>query len=241
MSTLRNSKRLPLAAAIAAVSLTSFAKAEDMQINGTVTDVFGHRVVIDSDGTKKLVNFGPKMDGLDIIKAGDKLSVTGEMKKSGEIHAQSLKLSDGREVVLEKDKKSWREWLLGENDDQTPFTEAEAKKFATDAGYIVSGDVSAEKKHFTADATKDGKAFTIEIHRDGKVKDHPKITATDAASAIVKDGYVVVGEVKPVKHHFEALAKKSDKFFEVHAHADGDVKEIRQVDKSDPKWGSQIN
>lgn len=228
------------AGAVVSMLAATAAHAEAVKIEGTVTDLFGHRVVVDAAGGKKLVNFGPKIEGLKGLKAGDKITIEGDLKKSGEVRALSVKLSDGTDVVIAKDHQTWREWLLGDDGDDKPFTEAEAKKIATDKGYQLTGDLVAEKRHFVATATKDGKTVEVDVHRDGTIKEAATFDVAGASAAIAKAGYTVVGEALPVKKHFEALAKKDDKFFEVHARRDGSVDEIKSVDKTDPKWGSQI-
>lgn len=62
----------------------------------------------------------------------------------------------------------------------------------------------------------------------------------EAKDEVIKAGYEVVGEPKPEKKHFEVLGKKDGKFFELHAHKGGDVKNIRTVDATDPKWGTMV-
>lgn len=281
-----------LAAAIAAPSL---ANAEDVDIKGSVGDVFGHRVVLDADSKKYLVNLGPKISELGTVKSGDKLSVKGDLTKSGEVRAYTITLADGKELDVAKDKKSWREWLLGEDsgkhatftaDDakklasdkgytlqgepvaekkhfkakatkdgksfdidlhrdgkiiaETAFGVEDAKKLAKDKGYTLTGEPVAEKKHFAAKATKDGKSYDLDLHRDGTIKEEVAFNADDAKRAIMAKGYDVIGEPQRIKKHYEALTRKSSEYFEVHANRDGAIKEARKVEKTDPKWGAQI-
>lgn len=228
-------------AATAAVSaLAPFAYAEDVLIKGTVTDVFGDRAVIDAGTKKHLVNFGPKVKEV-ALKSGDSIEVDGDLKKSGEVRAHIVTLADGRKVEVGKDKKTWTEWLLGDDkDDGKPFTVTDAKKVASDKGYVLTGEPVSEKKHFVAAATKDGKTVEIDIHRDGEIKEHMAFTADDAKKAAIAKGYDVIGTPDAVKKHFEMLGRKEGRYFEVHAHRDGEVKEARVVEKSDPKWGAQI-
>ena len=281
-----------LAAVIAAPSLAS---AEDVIIKGPVSDVFGHRVVVQSDAKKFLVNLGPKISELGSIKSGDTLAVEGDLTKSGEVRAYNVTLADGKKLEVSKDTKTWREWLLGEDDSknkaftvdeakklaasqgytlqgepiakkkhftakatkdgksfdidlhrngkivaEAAFGVDEAKKLATDKGYTLQGDPVAEKKHFTAKATKDGKSYDLDLHRNGTIRAEIAFNADDAKRAIIAKGYEVVGEPQRIHKHYEALTRKSSEYFEVHANRDGAIKEARKVDKADPKWGAQI-
>ena len=275
--------------------MSSYASAEDVVLKGAVTDVFGHRIVMQSDSKKYLVNIGPKLEEIGALKAGDVVSVDGDLTPGGEVRAFNVVLADGRKVAVVKDKKTWREWLLGEDKDDTAmFTAVEAKKLAADKGYTLQGEPVAEKKHFTAVASKGGKTFDIALHRDGQIdeaamfsvveakklaadkgyslqgepiaeKNHFTAKATkdgksyeldlhrdgsvvekvafgidDAKKAIIAKGYEVIGEPQRFKEHYEALTRKSSEYFEVHAHRDGEVKEARKLDKTDSKWGAQI-
>lgn len=217
------------------------ASAEDVVLKGAVTDVFGHRIVMQSENKKFLVNIGPKLEEIGALKAGDAVSVEGDLTRSGEVRAQTVTLADGRKVVVGKDKQTWKEWLLGEDsDDGKMFTAAEAKKLAVEKGYALTSEPVAEKKHFVAKATKDGKAYDLDLHRDGRIEEKTAFGIEDAKKEIVAKGYDIIGEPQKIKQHYEALARKSSQYFEVHAHRDGEVKEARKIDKTDPKWGAQI-
>jgi len=202
--------------------------AEPMKIQGKITDVFGHRAVVETASGKQLVNFGPKSKDLQQIKAGAEISVDGDMRKSGEIHARSLKVGSD-EIILAKDKQTWREWLLGDDDDDKPFTEADARRIAGEKGYKLSGDLVAEKRHFTGMATdKDGKTVSVDIHRDGDIKAEVPFTAADAKASAEKAGYALVGDLVQEKKHFVGQGKKGDATYVIHVHRD-DVKEIRKL------------
>lgn len=230
-----------LALAVAATAIPQTAFAEDVVLKGPVSDVFGHRVVMESASKKFLINFGPKIKDLSALKVGDTVSVEGDLTNSGEVRAFNVTLADGKKIEVAKDKTSWKEWLMGDNDDADKlFTADDAKKLATDKGYTLSGNIAADKKHFVASATKDGKPVEVELHRDGSVKEVPMFGPAEAKTNIASKGYEVFSDLIPVRKHFEALGEKGADFFEVHAHRDGEVKEARKVDKTDPKWGSKI-
>lgn len=229
-------------AVAATAAFASVAAAEDMTIKGALTDVFGHRVVIDAgNGKKHLVNLGPKADDVKTLKAGDTVTVAGDMKRSGEIRARIVTLADGREIKVGGGRQSWRQWLLGEEKRFTrPFTAADARQRATEMGYTLTADPVATKRHFTAMATKDGSASEIKIHRDGRVEADKPFQAADARKLMTDKGYTLVGEPEQKKRHFEGLAQKDNAYLEVHAHRDGRVVEQRKVEKGDRRWGTRI-
>ncbi|MEQ1715053.1 MAG: hypothetical protein ABL907_03545 [Hyphomicrobium sp.] len=216
------------------------AMAEDVAFKGTVTDVFGDRAVMEADGKKYLVNFGPRIKDVGTLKSGDQLVIDGDLKKSGEVRAHHVTTADGRKIEAGKDKKSWSEWLLGDDADDKPFTAADARKVATDKGYTLTSEPMGDRKHFVALATKDAKAFEINIHRDGNVVEKAPYAAADAKKAAIAKGYDVMGEPAAMKQHYEMLARKEGQFFELHANRDGEVKVARTLDKTDPRWGAQI-
>lgn len=120
------------------------------------------------------------------------------------------------------------------------FSADDAKALATGKGYQLSGEPTREKKHYVATATKDGKMLELEIHRDGNIEAVTPFGVAEAKKEATDGGYEVVGAPRAEKKHFEMLAKKDGKYFEVHAHRDGQLKGIREVDKSDPKWGTAV-
>ncbi len=234
-----------LRASLAAAATTAFAAgavAEDMTIKGSLTDVFGHRVVIDAgNGKKHLVNLGPKADEMKTLKAGDTVTVLGELKRSGELRARTVTLADGREIKIEGGKRTWRAWLLGEEKKYTtPFTAVDARLRATEKGFTLTSEPVATKRHFTAMATKDGTTSEIKIHRDGRVEADTPFQLTEAKKLISDKGFTLVGEPEQKRRHFEGLAQKGDAYVEIHAHRDGRVVEHRKVEKGDRRWGTRI-
>ncbi|PPD01705.1 MAG: hypothetical protein CTY31_02870 [Hyphomicrobium sp.] len=228
-------------AATQGLVMSATAHAEDVVFKGSVTEIFGHHAIVATDQKKYLVNFGPRVSEQGIVKTGDTVSITGDLKKSGQVRAHELTLADGRVVEVAKDKKTWSEWFSGDDaDDEKPFTASDAKKLATDKGYVLTSQPLAEKRHFIANGSKDGKTFDLALHRDGTIKEEVSITAVQAKKMMMDKGYDVIGDAAPVKKHFEALAIKNSEFFELHAHRDGTVEEARKVDKTDPRWGTQI-
>lgn len=219
----------------------STAVAEDLRIKGTIADVFGHRIVMQSETEKYLVNLGPKIGEMGVLKSGDSLSVEGERKRSGEVRAYTVTLSDGRAIKVGGDKQTWRQWLLGDDKkDKLAFTADNAKTLATQKGYVVNDTPMPVKRHFVVLASKDGKVEQLTVHRDGRIETQTPFRVADAKQLMTDKGYDVIGDPSPMKSHFEGLARKDSVYYELHAHRDGRVNEARKVEKSDPRWGAQI-
>lgn len=144
------------------------------------------------------------------------------------------------EVMAAKDGKTYelKVHRNGKIDQETVFRAAEARKLATDKGYEVTTDPVPMKKHFRVAAMKGGKAFDIDLHRDGRIVEKAAFRPVDAQALVAAKGYAPVGDPRKTNEHFEVLAKKDGKFFEVHAHRDGRVVQARAVDASDPKWSA---
>ena len=232
-------KRLYMSVAFAAAQgmiMSAPAHAEDVVINGSVTEIFGHHAIVSTDQKKYLVNFGPRVSDQGIVKTGDTVSVTGDLKKNGQVRAHMLTLADGRVVEVAKDKKTWTEWLIGEDaDDNKPFTAADAKKLATDKGFTLTSELIAEKRHFVAIGTKDGKTYEIALHRDGNVETETAFTAADAKKLAADKGYTLTGEPVAEKRHFMGTATKDGKTFELALHRDGTVKEAMSLNSVQAK------
>lgn len=174
--------------AIASMALalsTGVAMAAAVTVKGTVTDVFGHRYVVDEGGKKSLIDIGPKGSDSVSLKSGDSVTIEGELTGAGEVRAQ--KVAVGSAAAVELQDKSWWDKLTGGGDDK-----------------------------------------------------NAKFGPEEAKAIVAKAGYEPVGEPQPEKKHFEVLAQKDGKYFEVHAHRNGDVKHERVVDASNSKWGSLI-
>lgn len=234
-------RRTVVAAALLAASATG-AVAEDVSFKGKVSDLFGDRVVIQTaDQTKYLVNIGPKAKEVGALKAGDDVTVEGDLKKSGEVRPHKLTLADGKTIDVPKDRKSWRNWFFGdEGKAKKNLTAADARKIATDKGFVVSSEPVSVKKHYEMTATKDGKTYDLRVQRNGSVKETVAFLADDAKKAISAEGYEVIGEPMRISRHYEALARKNNVYYEVHVRANGKVREARKVDKNDARWGAQI-
>ena len=73
----------------------------------------------------------------------------------------------------------------------------------------------------------------------GKDMETP-FSPVEAKKEVEDKGYVALSDAMPDKKHFAFAASKDGKFYEVHAHRNGDVKQIRAIDSSDKKFGTFV-
>jgi hypothetical protein len=145
-------------------------------------------------------------------------------------------------VMATKDGKNYELQVHrnGRIEERQAFSEAEAKKLASDNGYQLTSDPVATKRHFRATATKGGKPYEIDLHRDGKIVEQLAFGPAEANKLVTEKGYELVGELRPVDKHFELLGKMDGRFYELHVHRNGKLVRARMVDATDPKWGSMV-
>jgi hypothetical protein len=212
-----------LAAGLVAVSGAAFA--EPAKISGTVTDVFGPRFVVETSTGKVLVDIGPKGADKVVIKRGETIAIEGDRNKHSQLRAHRVTMADGQAYEVDKRSKSWREWIMGKPaaDSMGSFDAAEARKFAADKGYQVSGNPVATKKHFRVMAAKDGKNYELRIHRNGKVEQNLAFGASEAKQLATDKGYQVTADPVPMKKHFRAAATKDGKSYDIDLHRDGRI------------------
>lgn len=212
-----------LAAGLVAVSGAAFA--EPAKISGTVTDVFGPRFVVETATGKVLVDIGPKAADKVVIKRGEKIEIEGDRNKDSHLRAHRVTMADGKAYEVDKRSKSWREWIMGKPaaESKGPFGPTDAKKFAAEKGYQVSGEPVATKKHFSAMGTKDGKSYELRIHRSGKVEQDLAFGAAEAKKLATDKGYQLTADPVPMKKHFRAAATKDGKSYDIDLHRDGRV------------------
>jgi len=124
----------------------------------------------------------------------------------------------------------------GKIEERVAFGAADAKKLALDKGYQLTGDLVPMKEHFRVAATKDGKPYELDLHRDGTIVEHTPFGPEEAKDK----GYELIGEPCPVDEHFELLGKQDGKFYELQAHRDGKLVRARPVGANDLGWGSLV-
>jgi hypothetical protein len=168
-----------LATGAALLTMMGTAMAEQVKLNGTVTDVFGQRYVVDEGGKKSLVDIGPKGRELVTIKSGDKVSIEGELTDAGEVHAVRVSVADQPAVELPGQESLWQRLTGSGQTDKVSLTPQMAKDMVGKAGYEVVGEPRPEKKHFEVLARKDGQFYEVHAHRNGELKGIHAVDAKD--------------------------------------------------------------
>jgi hypothetical protein len=131
-----------------------------VQTSGTVTDIFGHRFVLETKEGKVLADIGPKTADKVSLKTGMKVDIEGERKPS-EIKVARISIGEAEPISTQHDDKHF----------DTEWTADRAKALAEAEGYSIIGEMKAKKKHFEAKANKGSHKLDIHIHRDG-VREH---------------------------------------------------------------------
>lgn len=212
-------------AAMTVFGLAAAAHAEPMKLEGTVTDVIGRRVIVQGPDGKVLVDLGPRATNQTALKSGDKIVVDGDMRKGDQLLARQVTTTDGQSYVIRR-KTGWMDWLTGRKPPPPQaFTATEARAVAIKQGYTLTSEPMSEKAHFVANATKDGKPFEVDIHRDGKVVANPPFGAADARKLATDKGYTLKGDPVRKDKHFVAAAEKAGKMYQLDLHRDGNVVE----------------
>jgi len=166
--------------------------SKDIELNGTVEDVFGHRFTITADDKKYLVDLGPQGDGGIMVETGQSVSVKGD-EKPGEFKATSLRVGDADWLEIKHkdhapkpdDKGSETkahgakpgrddvgEESNGADKEQGP-SDDHVTKTLTDEGYTDLGERTRKPKHVEVIASKDGKRHKVHVHKDGVKKAEP--------------------------------------------------------------------
>lgn len=133
-----------------------------VSISGTVTDVFAHRVVLENDAQRCLVDLGPASLEMITLTKGMRIKLTGEMKPS-ELKAETVSIGDGPALPLRarKGDNAFNEKV----DPDAALSSAEAR------GFIVIGQPRQKPKHFELLAKDvDGALHELHIEFDGTMR-----------------------------------------------------------------------
>ncbi len=168
------------AAGLAVVLLTaSVAFAEPLSVKGAVSDVFGHRVVVTGETGKTLVHLGKRGSETVKLKAGDQVTIDGDLRPNGEVRAARVTVGTAAAIDL-PGKRSWWDRLTKSAGDRKPAVlPADAKAAAVKAGYEVLGEPIAERRHLALLGKKDGKFFELHARRDGSLASMRTVEASD--------------------------------------------------------------
>lgn len=166
---------LLLAAPAAAQTPIGSLDGRGVTIQGTVTDVFGNRVILQDATGRTLVDLGPPHGGIQAVQPGERLTVTGEPRESG-FRARQLTREDGSTVTIERGRPT--------SDDRRRGPQADARRQMTEpapaalaaleqrvrdrlaaAGYTRIGTFERKPRHFEVTA-RNPSGERVELHVD---------------------------------------------------------------------------
>lgn len=134
-------------------------------VSGTVTAVFAHRFVIESEDAKHLADIGPEAVNLVGLKEGDKVAVTGEQKPS-EIKVTEIVKAGGKPIRIEHKKKK--------HDHDEPHAHQDPKaaiEAVTREGFKVIAEPRRKPKHFEIlGRSAKGEAIEFHVELDGAIR-----------------------------------------------------------------------
>lgn len=167
---------LLLAAPAAAQTPIGSLDGRGVTIQGTVTDVFGNRVILQDATGRALVDLGPPHGGIQAVKPGDRLTVTGEPRESG-FRARQLTREDGSTVTIERGPPPRAERRGGpraegprhgpraEPASTAPSLEQQVRDRLVAAGYTRIGEFERKPRHFEVSA-RNPSGERVELHVD---------------------------------------------------------------------------
>ncbi len=177
---LNRSAMAGVAAGFALLLLTpSLARAEPMSVKGAVSDVFGHRVVVTGDTGKMLVHLGKRGSETVKLKAGDQVTIDGDLRPNGEVRAARVTVGTAAAIDLPGQRSWWDRLTKSAGGRKPAVLPADAKAAAVKAGYEVLGEPIAEKRHLALLGKKDGKFFELHARRDGSIASMRTVEASD--------------------------------------------------------------
>lgn len=236
-----------LLAAPAALAQTPIGSLSSggITIEGTVTDVFGNRFVVQDSTGRVLVEAGPERHHRLDIRPGERLRITGRPDKGG-FDAFTIRRENGTEIFI-RPPYGPPPWSGGgrrsERDaDGSPrvsgmITPEAVLRAVAAAGYRAERAPQLERRHYEVVAINPrGERVKLHVDFEGRIYRETwdrgrgfggRPTETDARRAAEAAGYTLTGPLVPHPRHYEALAKAPDgREVRLHLHAEG----IRRVE-----------
>ena len=135
-----------------------------ISVSGTVTAIFAHRFVVESEGAKHLADVGPEAVKLVDLKEGDKVTVTGEQKPS-EIKVTELVKAGGTPIRIEHKKKH------GHDESHAYQDPKAAIEAVTRHGFKVIAEPRRKPKHFEIlGRSAKGEVLEFHVELDGDIR-----------------------------------------------------------------------
>ena len=214
-------------------------------IEGSVTDVFGNRFVLQDASGRILVEAGPERHRRLELRPGERLSVTGRPAGGG-FDAFTIRRPDGSEVFIRNPEgpPPWsgagrraEEAGRGPSRLAAALPPESAIRAATAAGYRVEGSPERHPRHYELVAINPrGERVQLHVDFEGRLYRESwdrgrgfggRPSEAEARRVAEAAGYMLVGAMEPHPRHYEVTATTSDgRQVRLHLHAEG----IRRVD-----------
>jgi hypothetical protein len=142
---------------------------DTITVTGTVTDIFAHRFVIETSSGRILADLTPKGAELIVVRVGDLVTLTGEMKPS--------------ELKIARYTKDGEQPLTIDHGPPRHEVEADpaaAIKEARNKGYTPLGSPRRKPKHFEIlGRSQDGELHELHLEFDGHLRKSKPVDADD--------------------------------------------------------------
>jgi hypothetical protein len=210
-------------------------------IQGTVTDVFGNRFVLQDQSGRMLVDGGPARHQRLDIRAGERVTVTGRLEENG-FRAESLRREDGREIAIARPagpppRAAEMPDRRGPARHAAPIPPEAAVRAAEAAGYRVQGSPERHPRHYEMVALNPrGERVQVHVDFEGRVYRETwdrgrgfggRPAEAEARRMAEAAGYRLAGPMEARPRHYEVEAVRADgQRVRLHVHAEG----VRRVE-----------
>jgi hypothetical protein len=133
--------------------------SEQTNVTGEVTDIFAHRFVVRTTTGKILADLGPRGAEQVALRAGDRVTLSGEMKPS-EVKVHAIQKQGGPSIVLEHEKPHQHHHRSDKHEDADP---KRAIDTVAGNGFSIVGGPRRKPKHFEI-LGKDVAGDFVEFH-----------------------------------------------------------------------------
>ena len=132
-------------------------KSAPISLTGEVTDLFGHRFVVQTKDGKRLADLGPRGAERVRLAVGDRVTLTGEPKPTEvKVHALSV---GGREFTLESQGKA-----------HSKDAEEKALAAVRAVGFAPLEPPRRKHKHFEIRGERGGERLEFHVEFDGAIR-----------------------------------------------------------------------
>ena len=138
----------------------------DVKVTGTIEHVFAHRFVLRTSDGVRLADLTPKGAELVRLRAGDEITIEGEMKPS-EVKVRRVIQNGKATEIHHPDRQHGPGHHESKHHGHDP---AAVLKSIRSSGYEVIGTPRGKPKHFEVLAKRDGDLLELHVELDGHIR-----------------------------------------------------------------------